>query len=277
MCYGLGTVCHACCTAPGDALFGLAMCCIGSCGGRRKYGHDTENSPVDLTWEQKRLLRDSLFWGKDTRFVQPNGTSGSMPKYNTTAQAHEFLLRGLNARSTMEQGVALQRLGRAYSIQKDQLTPSLLLQIIPDLDTVLFNRLLSRRLRVTWSSTPKRNGKVVCGSTKTKTSTTHSRLHLPFRHTKLVAQDTAKQLSSSLIELNKACFFTDSKAVLWGTVVHEMLHAFIDQATAKVPRLEGRACSARGEHDDAFVATAETMADKLGFESLGKDEIVGVR
>lgn len=136
------------------------------------------------------------------------------------------------------------RLRASFSHAKEYFDPEFFEPIVTDLDTVLFNGYLGNKIIVEWAN---------------MTATRHRMLRgicLPYDFNR-------SGISMVRIRLNKAMFQLDPKEEIWGTVVHEMLHAYLD-LKSKWGGLT------RPHHGPAFDETCEALVKRLaidGFEA----------
>ncbi|KAK5112816.1 hypothetical protein LTR85_011150 [Meristemomyces frigidus] len=136
---------------------------------------------------------------------------------------------------------AHNNLERAWSVPANSVTPDLYIKIFNDLDELLFDGQLCNRVLVTWEDL---HGDLL-GNTSSRSNGNccpADRIH---------------------IQLDRNMFYEESKAKVWGTLVHEMLHAYMfvmtDDASAH-PREFGNACRALGR--------------ALGLQGLRGDDVI---
>jgi hypothetical protein len=105
-----------------------------------------------------------------------------------------------------KQTAALFRLHMAFSAPREDLSPEFFAPVIRGLDVVLFCGCLADRIFVDWVDMPATSRRTLQG------------LALPCG---------VSRISKVQIRLNKAMFKTDTKESIWGTLVHEMVHAYL--------------------------------------------------
>jgi hypothetical protein len=139
---------------------------------------------------------------------------------------------------------ALSRLRTFFALPKTQLTFLAFSPIITDLDTVLFSNLLSPHTIVEWARMTRRIREIT----------------LPY--------DISRSgISMVHIRLNKTMFKLDAKEEIWGTVLHEMLQAYLDLTTGwvslRVPH-----------HGELFERSCAAMVGRLGLRGLEARHVV---
>ena len=159
-------------------------------------------------------------------------------------QSHLNLLAALSLPPSTTQTAALTRLRTLFALPKSHTTFSTFSQIITDLDTVLFSNFVSPYTIVEWARMTRR----VRGIT------------LPY--------DLSRSgISMVHIRLNKTMFRLEAKEEIWGTVLHEMLHAYLDLTTGWV--------SLRVPHHGVdFERSCEAMVGRLGLRGLEVRHVV---
>jgi len=157
----------------------------------RKSNRLSNRTPPDI------LLR---LIGIDKKQRQPRVSS---------AQAHEDLIFSSQQPLNSEQTSAMQRLQYQFSFPIDSLNTRLLTQAMSDLDTVLFQNILQGKMKIEWADllvTRKRMLHGIC---------------LPY--------DIGwSGITKVRIRLNRAMLQMLSKETIWGALVHEMLHGYLD-------------------------------------------------
>jgi hypothetical protein len=97
----------------------------------------------------------------------------------------------------------------AFLPTRDHLSPETFAPVIADLDTVLFKGRLKDNIIIEWAK-----------MTVTRRSMLRG-ISLPY-------DINRSGISKVRIRLNEAMFRLDPKEEIWGTVAHEMLHAYLD-------------------------------------------------
>ena len=159
-------------------------------------------------------------------------------------QTHLDLINSFQQPLTSAQHAALARLHALFALPKQSLALELFSPIIADLDTVLFNDLLSPRVIVEWALMTRQ----IRG------------ISLPYDFSR-------SGISMVYIRLNKLLFKRESKEEIWGTVLHEMLHAYLDLtsnwAGLKVPH-----------HGVLFERSCCAMVERLGLRGFEVRHVV---
>ena len=107
---------------------------------------------------------------------------------------------------TGKQTAALFGLRMALSTTKEHISPEFFAPVIRDLDTVLFSGCLGERISVQWKDMPSTSRRTLRG------------VSLPCG---------IGRISKVKIRLNTVMFVASTKEDIWGTVVHEMVHAYL--------------------------------------------------
>jgi len=180
------------------AFYAFLCCflpCIAKQDGRRETAHDQEEAPQPVILKSKGHERSAT------------ASKEASPRRRVSAQqAHTDLVANLGQAMNGKQTAALFRLRMAFSTTKQHLSPEFFAPVIKDLDNVLFNGCLSDQTLVDWvdmSATSRRILRGVslpCGISRT---------------------------SNVKIRLNTAMLEASTKEEIWGTVVHEMMHAYL--------------------------------------------------
>lgn len=105
-----------------------------------------------------------------------------------------------------KQTAALFRLRMAFSTTKEDLSAEFFAPVIKYLNAALFNACLCDRILARWTDMPTTSRRTLRG------------VSLP---------RGISRISKIDIRLNRAMFEADSKEEIWGTVVHEMMHAYL--------------------------------------------------
>lgn len=175
------------------------LCCFLPCytkrGGQHVASYDQEEAPRPVQLKTKVNER------RTAAVKEPSRRRKLSPQ-----QAQQDLIAGLSQPINGKQTAALFRLRVAFSITKEDLSPEFFAPVIADLDTVLFDGCLGDRILVSWVDMPSTSRRTLRG------------VSLP---------RGVSRVSKVDIRLNKAMFEGDAKEDVWGTVVHEMMHAFL--------------------------------------------------
>lgn len=219
----------------------------------------------DLTPDEEALINDAAYWtaecGAGAGYdVQTEDLRKWQPRYSVShsrrgislplplSEVHAALAWHLRQRPNEHQSIALLRLSTAFAVPKSGLTPDLFIKAANDLDVVLFGGVLSQRTLISWEDLSTQNGRLLRGTCL-----------------------GGKLRFKVQIKLDRACFFVDSKEVLWGTLVHEMLHAYVDITWAGSGP---RGVANQHEHDEHFAQSVARLAERLAFPGLGSEEIM---
>jgi hypothetical protein len=204
------------------------------CFKSRRASKDQATAETDQTQSSQRL---------GTKLTPARKRKPQLPRFQVP-ETHLNLINALSLPPTAAQIAALTRLHTLFALPKTQLTFSTFSPIITDLDTVLFSDLLSPHTIVEWARMTRR----IRGIT------------LPYDFSR-------SGISMVHIRLNKTMFRLDAKEEIWGTVLHEMLHAYLDLTTGwvslRVPH-----------HGELFERSCEAMVRRLGLEGLEVRHVV---
>ena len=166
---------------------------------------------------------------------------------------------------TQCQREARKRLCNAYHIPWQEQTPDLFIKIFNDLDLVLFHGLLRDRVLLRWDNVdlslfPKvvAEGGVVAGYTSEPLWLT-------------------QHIERTLIVLNISVFKHYNREATWGTLIHEMLHAYLYISTA-CPANEQKCAKTRHasdpSHGPLFERSCNALAWRLGFEGMVGNDLL---
>lgn len=166
----------------------------------------------------------------------------------STAQAHDNLIYSLQQPLNSEQASAMQRLQYQFSFPKDSLNPELLTQAMSDLDTVLFQNILQGKMKIEWADLLVTRRRMLHG------------ICLPY--------DIGwSGITKVRIRLNKAMLRMLSKETIWGALVHEMLHGYLDLSCSwsllTVPH-----------HGSLFDRSCEALVRRLDFQGLTAEHVI---
>ena len=175
------------------------LCCFLPCytkrGGHHAASYDREEAPRPVQLKTKVNER------RTAAVKEPSHRRKSSPQ-----QAQRDLTADLSHPMNGKQTAALFRLRMAFSTTKEDLSPEFFAPVIKDLDTILFNGCLGDRTLVDWVDMPSTSRRTLRG------------VSLPRGVSRIFRVD---------IRLNRAMFAADSKEDIWGTVVHEVVHAYL--------------------------------------------------
>ena len=185
-----------------DKCFYAFLCCFLPCIEKREARHerkyDQEEAPRPVESKSKARERGAA------------AVKTSSPRRRVSAQhcqqVHQDLVANLSQPMNGKQTAAQFRLRMAFSVTKEHLSPDFFTPVIRDLDTVLFSGCLSDRTLVDWKHMPNTSRRTLFGLT------------LPHG---------ISRISKVEIRLNTVMFDASSKENIWGTVVHEMVHAYL--------------------------------------------------
>ncbi|KAK5127626.1 hypothetical protein LTR85_006967 [Meristemomyces frigidus] len=217
---------------------------------------------AELTDAQQGLLANPAFWTAECDLgaeydIQSKHLREWQPKYSTSklqrgirqqfpvSWCHGLLAWHLRMPLDDNQLAELTRLQTAFAT-KSALTPDLFIKVVRDLDTILFQGTLKGRTLISWEELPTRDGHLLRGSCS------GGMLRFKIK-----------------IRLGKTCFFSDRKEVLWGTLIREILHAYLNNNAV------GGEVACADEHDELFVQSVDRLAERLALPGLGTHEIVG--
>jgi hypothetical protein len=188
-------MCGDCCAHASYAFLCCFLPCIAKQGGRHETTHDQEEAPRPVILKSKGIERRATV------------SKEASPQRRVSAQqAHTDLVANLSQPMNGKQTAALFRLRMAFSTTKQHLGPEFFAPVIKDLDTVLFNGCLGDRISVDWVDMPATSRRILRG------------VSLPCG---------IRRISKVKIRLNTATLETSTKEEIWGTVVHEMIHAYL--------------------------------------------------
>ena len=205
---------------------------------RAGKGHATTEIP-DQTQNHRTVSTKWKFLSHRSTALQTN----QKPRVSNH-QTHLNLINALQLPPTNAQIAALARLQTLFALPKHRTTFSTFSSIITDLDTVLFSNLLSPHTIFEW----------VLMSRQIRGIT------LPYDFSR-------SGISMVHIRLNKTMFRLEAKEEIWGTVLHEMLHAYLDLTTGwgelRVPH-----------HGELFEQSCGAMVRRLGLVGLEVGRVV---
>jgi len=215
------------------------MCCFLPCivrrGGHQVASHDQEEAPVPVK------LKSNAHESSAATSKAP-----SQRRRVSARQAHSQLLASLNQPANGKQTAALFRLRVAFSTTKEHLSPEFFAAVIGDLDTVLFGGCLSDRVSFDWKDMPATSRDMLRG-----VSLPHGVIGM----------------SKVSIRLSIAMLAVDTKEDIWGTVVHEMVQAYL----ALTSGWSGVLMRHRGS---AFEECCRAAVERLALEGLEVRHVV---
>lgn len=135
----------------------------------------------------------------------------------STDEAYRRLSASLSGGLSAAQSAAIARLENAWRMPTSQTTPDLYIKIFNDLNLYLFDDQLRNRVHVGWSNLGDLYGRT--GGRTTCECCPESRVELL---------------------LDKGTFREESKAKVWGTLLHEMLHAYLFVVAERPSSHDGR-------------------------------------
>ncbi|KAM0722698.1 hypothetical protein Q7P37_002139 [Cladosporium fusiforme] len=234
----------------GDCIAATFMVCFGCCYGRRAGAIHAaiDDDPIEIPRPVKRLTKQP----RPATLPLPSQTIGIPKKEQlsrvSAAKAHENLIAALEQPLNAEQTSAMQRLRSAFAIPRVQLTPDLFTLAMADLDLVLFNNALHDYIKIEWADMTVTPSRMLRG------------ISLPY-------DVSWSGITKVRIRLNKAMLHLDPKQEIWGTVIHEMLHAYLDLKCGwgglTVPH-----------HGLSFEISCEALVGRLGFEGFAANHVV---
>jgi len=125
---------------------------------------------------------------------------------------------------------------------KEHLSPEFFATLISDLDKALFNSSLHDKVLVDWAELPYTSSHVLHEVTSPYGISIHG-------------------ISRVRIRYNKAILETDTKEEIWGTIVHEMLHAYL-LLTSKWSVMTMR------HHGPRFEESSRALVRRLGLDGF---------
>jgi hypothetical protein len=184
----------------GDFLFGTLMFCCLPCISKRDGHHTAAQDQGEAPRPVKLQLKGHVHNAEAIEGPSRRRVSGQ--------QAHRNLVTSLEQPANGKQTAALCKLRMAFATVKDDLSPEFFPSVITDLDTVLFGGYLNDRTVIEWTDLSVTSRPMLQGVSKP-------------------CSISRSGISKVRIRLNKALFVSGTKEEIWGTVVHEMLHAYM--------------------------------------------------
>lgn len=167
---------------------------------------------------------------------------------SSPARAHENLMSSLLQPLNAEQVSAMRRLQYQFPFPKDSLNPELLTQATSDPDTVLFQNHLQGKMKIERADLLVMRRRMLHG------------ICLPYD----IGQSGITKVR---IRLNTAMLRMLSKETIWGALVHEMLHGYLDVScdwrVLTVPH-----------HGLLFDGSCEALVRKLDFEGFTAEHVI---
>ena len=211
------------------------MCCFLPCYTKRGgQAYDQEEAPRPVKLKSKN------------RESGATAIEAPLQKSVSARQAHSQLVASLSQPMNGKQTAALFRLRMAFSARKEHLSAEFFAPAIKDLDTVLFSGCLGDRIIVDWVNMPTTSRRILQG------------ISLPHG---------ISRITKVKIRLNRVMFEGESKEDIWGTVVHEMVHAYL-----------ALTCGWRGmlmrHHGSPFEECCRAAVGRLALEGLEVRHVV---
>lgn len=180
--------------------------------------------------------------------VTPALAKSSPLKRFPVQQVRQNLISQLAQPPRPKQEAAHLRLRAAFLAPAEHLSPSFLDAVIADLDTLLFNDALGDRVYIDWADMTVTRRRMLRG------------ISLPY--------DICRSgISKVRVRLNKRMFGIDSKEEIWGTVVHELLHAYLDLVSNWAGLM-------KAHHGILFEGSCRAMVQRLGLEGFGEENVM---
>lgn len=221
------------------------MCCLPCSAKRAGKIHTTTEPPL----EAPRPATQSTPKKQKQKEKHPLALAqGSPAKRFPVQQVHQNLIDHLAQPPRPKQEAAHLRLRAAFLAPAEHLSPSFFDAVIADLDTLLFNDALGDRVYTDWANMTVTRRRMLRG------------ISLPY--------DICRSgISKVRVRLNKRMFGIDSKDEIWGTVVHELLHAYLDL-------MSNWAGLVKAHHGTLFERSCRAMVQKLGLEGFGVMNVI---
>jgi hypothetical protein len=140
-----------------------------------------------------------------------------------------------------QQTEARRRILNIFTEPSPPLQPDIFIKAATDLDLLLFNGVLRGHITITWKTIPLSHGVLVRGTCQT-----------------LFARTRFRRMR---IALNKTLFHEGARWEVLGTLVHEMLHAYLAIVL-------GPWESSRYEHGARFARAADALVENLGVDAF---------
>jgi hypothetical protein len=229
------------CEFYGNCIYAAFMCFFVPCISRRGPLHTQEvqnQAEVPRSAKPKTKSRKRSSVPKTEHFQQRV----------SAWQVHQDLLKTLDQPLNQHQQAALFRLQMAFLPTRDHLSPETFAPVIADLDTVLFKGRLKDNIIIEWAE-----------MTVTRRSMLRG-ISLPY-------DINRSGISKVRIRLNEAMFRLDPKEEIWGTVVHELLHAYLDLES------NWRGLT-KPHHGTLFERSCRALAGRLAIEGFEAKHVV---
>ncbi|KAK6395349.1 hypothetical protein LTR65_000819 [Meristemomyces frigidus] len=185
-----------------------------------------------VEFEQLSILQDRRYLPSGRHdYPRPNELVSSN-------EAYQSLRDFLSNSATDSEDRAHDRLENAWNM--NHATPDLFIKIFNDLNELLFDNQLYNRVFLTWEDLPDE----LLGRTGSRSDC------------------TCCPADRIQIQLDRAMFYEESKSKIWGTLVHEMLHAYMFVVTDH-----------ESAHGRDFERACRALGAALGFRGLRGDDI----
>ncbi|KAK3071558.1 hypothetical protein LTR53_008425 [Teratosphaeriaceae sp. CCFEE 6253] len=238
--------------------------------------HADTGTPYSVSEKDLSIVQDPAF-GPDSSQWRP------LPTRVSLSQAHEALKRAYGKRPSWSQIAARKRLLDAHNGSHGSRSPGLIIKMVDDIDSFLFDGTLRHRILVHWID-------YSIYSSKLQMARKDSVQDLPEPEPKpkplaatVVPPERFRNSVRPAIYINAEaiCLASQSRVSLVALLMHELLHAYLaivahgeeeglDTAPSKDERTWGK--SAEG-HGRLFEASCEGLAARLGFRRLSGREI----
>ncbi|KAL1590071.1 hypothetical protein WHR41_01033 [Cladosporium halotolerans] len=223
----------------GDCCFATVVSCIGCCYGSHKVAGSRAPS------NDEEGPRPSSKHPKKSPPSPTDPTKAPKPLRKTHQPAHQTILAALSQPPTPLQLHALTRLRTAYATPlPTPLKPTHLTPITADLLAALIPTPLHSHITILWATLPRS----LLGLTQPTSFSRHG-------------------VASVTIKLNRRMLRRGRREEIWGALVHELCHAWLD--------LEGGwGALVGGGHGVVFERVCEGVVARLGIGGLGVGEVV---
>jgi len=165
------------------------------------------------------------------------------PKRVSLEEARAQLARSLSMLMTDTQVQAWTRLQCEVAVEQPNIHRDQLINSFADLDTVLFNDTLAGRVKVIWKDMIILEDRMIGAQCHPAAISRHG-------------------VTKCKIWLNHIILNMDDGADVWGTLIHEMLHAYLDLHTGLFGMF-------RSHHGDAFRQSCAKIAERLNLPGVG--------
>ncbi|KAK5699227.1 hypothetical protein LTR17_023434 [Elasticomyces elasticus] len=236
--------------------------------------HADTGTPYPISERELTVLQDPAS-GPDHPGWRPFPTRISL------AQAHAMLKSAHIGRPTWAQYAARKRLLDAQTSSHGTRSPGLVIKMVNDIDTILFDGLLRNRILVHWIDHSVYTRRMRAAFSKDeKKSNAFERITRSLATTIIPPARFRDSVRPAIyISAEAICFASQSRVDLIALLVHEMLHAYLAVVSGDedegVPErsMDGEEVgSAAVGHGPMFEASCELLAARLGFKRMsGRD------